>query len=161
MDMELMKFLFLLFSLLSFVANAQDDLCFNKEINPSTKKPYANVKVWQADLDAWNKSAPGNPYTSDLLKAYDIYKREYKKTLSFKKDKVQHCYMGCKIAQEVNLKTTTYVGWYKEQEDLTDCKLTTHFEQLDFTATVDGGLLGASSKTVNCEIECKRLWSRR
>ena len=80
-----------------------------------------------------------------LMKAYNVYTKEKKIADSLKNDKKAHCYMGCRIAQEVNFKTAEYVGWMKEDQDIRDCKASTHFDEADFVATVKGAELAQSA----------------
>ena len=64
--------------------------------------------------------------------------------------------MGCRIAEGTNLETAQYIAWNKEQDDLTDCKISTHFEINDYEATVDGAKQAASADI--CEKYCLKNW---
>lgn len=154
-----MKFLISTLLLLSFssLASAANN-CWQKEINPTTVKVYSSQAEWQKHVDYWNAHQAALPNPLNLITAYNIYKSEYARVNKFKNDKLKHCYVGCKIAQATTLRTTEYVGWYKELKDITDCDISTHFEIRDFQATVHGGQIGATSSGANCQVECVKAW---
>jgi hypothetical protein len=149
------KFIFILGFLYVNLASAQV-ACWKSELNYKTNKIYVSQKVYQAHLKHWmgfNKANP-NPYF--LSQAYLTYKNEIKKTQKFSSDKVKHCYMGCRIAAETNLETAEYTAWNKEKDDLTDCKVRTHFELVDYQSTVDGAKNAGVS--AHCEQYCLATW---
>ncbi len=137
-------------------AETTDSLCWTKEENPKTLKPYTSQAEWSVDLETWSRKQQPQFNVIQLIKAYGVYKKELPKAQTFPNDKMEHCFIGCRISQETNLKTARYVGWLKEDLDLTDCKLTTHFDPKDFTATLRGAEAGQNKK-VKCEDVCPSL----
>ena len=92
-----------------------------------------------------------------LAMAYAIYKSEKEKSLSLGNDKVAHCYIGCRVAKKISVRTTRYMGWYKEMQDITDCRKATHFEGRDYIATVSGAKAPGSSSDA-CVKYCQSTW---
>ncbi len=145
------KIIFILSLFLVSISWAQT-ACWKSELNYRTNKLYTNEKSYQADLKNWMAFNKANPSPYFLSQAYMTYKKEIKKTQKFTKDKVKHCYMGCRISKDTNLETAEYVAWNKEKDDLTDCKVQTHFEIVDYDATVDGAQ--NPGMQAHCEQDC-------
>lgn len=95
-------------------------------------------------IEDWLKKNPGNVGVFDLYRGLSVANAE-SRFVSAKTgdDKARHCYVGCRIATDVNLATAFYAGWFKEQRDLTDCDPGTHFDPLDEEATRRGAWVGA------------------
>ena len=126
--------------------------CWENEINYMTSKVYTSETLYNEHRKYWSAFNKSRPDPFFLSKAYFVYKAEIKKTEKFSKDKVKHCYMGCRISAETDLPTAEYIAWNKEQDDITDCKVQTHFEIKDYDATVDGAQHPGSSPV--CEKYC-------
>lgn len=156
-----MKPLFLTFflMLISLDATAAKPLCYQQEIDPRTGKVFESAQDYEALLTEWShqEPAPANPFS--LMKAYGIYNREKNLSLRLGSDKTAHCFLGCRISMDVNLKTAIYVGWLKEQRDITDCNRSSRFETADYTATVHGAEMGSSLRTPDeCQRACKQAY---
>lgn len=141
--------------LISQTAFAQGE-CFQSEVNPLTRKIYASSEVYTEHLREWTTLAPASPGLFVLAKAYGIYSREKDFTNKLKNDKRAHCYIGCRLSQEIDYRTAEYVGWLKEDRDLKDCKKATHFDSADYKATRVGATLGESQVDAEgCLKSCK------
>lgn len=141
---------------LSSTAFAQD-ACFEKEKNVLTKKIFTE-KEWTTALDDWNAQEPTDPGILQLLFAWKVYNDELPTANKFKGDKRKHCYIGCRISQDVAFETAVYVAWYKEKEDLTDCAKGTLFELRDHDVTLQGAELGKQSTDPQfCFDECSGI----
>lgn len=133
--------------------------CWTQEVNPKTKRIYSSRAEYDAHLRIWNERAKPLPNPLNLIAAYNIYKNEQRNTTRLANDKIKHCYIGCRITQGASAYTTEYVGWYKELQDLTDCRRSSHFENVDFLATVDGSRVAASATSANaCATQCTQAW---
>lgn len=135
------------------------ETCYKAEINPTTKTTFKNKSIYDEINTLWDKKMPTVADPFDLLKAYQVYKNERINLSKISSDKVKHCYTGCKIRHGVNFKTAQYTGWHKEKEDLTDCKMSSHFEPIDYEATVDGAK-SANGTTSGCLTYCKSRWKK-
>lgn len=156
-----MKSLALLLILLtsSLSAMAAKPLCYQQEIHPHTGKVFQSQQEYEGFLADWSRQEPppANPFF--LMKAYGIYNREKAVSLSLGNDKTAHCYLGCRISMDVNLKTAIYVGWLKEQRDITDCNRSSSFETADYDATVHGAEMGTSLRSAEeCQRACKQTY---
>jgi hypothetical protein len=152
----MLKFLFICLLFECLVTQAQEP-CWSKEYNYFTpQKTYLSEELYQQHLNHWKEQMPKQPSLAKLARAYFIFKEEKAKANNYKKDKVKHCYIGCRLSQRLDFKTTHYVGWYKEQEDLTDCELRTHFEPKDLEATLDGAKHPGSA--TQCQKYCHKNW---
>ena len=138
---------------------ASEERCWRSEINPATKKIYASEAAWHAELQRWKALEPKAPSLDQLFRAYEIYKSEKSAAQKLKNDKVKHCYIGCRIAQDLNFESARYVGWYKETQDLEDCKRNTRFEEKDYEATVFGANLQVTGKEA-CVDSCQSAWQK-
>lgn len=112
--------------------------CFQQEVDPSTRRRYQNESQWQADVTRLEEKEPSRPGLYELYKGYQVYKAESALTLKLRSDKRAHCYIGCRIANEVSVPVAEYAAWYKESEDLTDCNPKSLFEWNDIIATQTG-----------------------
>lgn len=147
--------LILLFSLSSLV-QAQES-CALEEIDSTTKKHFTEQQ-WDQQLEQWMSEEPASPGLLRLGLAFAVYTNEKPKTKKLRGDKRKHCYMGCRISQELGYETAEYVAWLKEHEDLTDCNGSTYFEIRDFEVTVYGAELGQTSKDpAFCIQECNQI----
>lgn len=151
----LFLFAALLFQAFSVEARAGADAatCYLREIDQRTKKPFASATEYNSELDRWNRESRPAVNPLDLFVAYNTYRKEKPVADRMAVDKDMHCYMGCVIALATSAKVTDYLGWLKEQQDLTDCDLATHFEDDDATATSQGARLGARDRK-ECSIVC-------
>lgn len=134
--------------------------CWQQEVNPQTKQRYTSQQQYQTHLNQWNARMPIIPNPLNLLNAYNLYKSELPNLKNLSNDKVKHCYIGCRVAQATSQNTANYMGWYKELQDLTDCKPNTHFENQDYIATVQGARIQTKSKSV-CVSACEQTWNPR
>ncbi|WP_413290711.1 hypothetical protein [Bdellovibrio sp. HCB337] len=132
--------------------------CWQAEENPVTKAPYESAQDWDHDLEYWSQRRPGKGNPLYLVRAYSTYRFEQKAAMSFKNDKQIHCFYGCRISQRTNFQTAQYVAWLKEDRDIKDCNLKTHFEIADFEATIKGAEFGTSTKSRE---ECAQVCSQQ
>jgi hypothetical protein len=145
-----------LFSALAFAQQANTNSCWKTELNYTTNKVYTSEKLYNAHRAYWSTFNKVTPDPISLSKAYFVYKAEIKRTEKFSKDKLKHCYMGCRISKEIDLPTAKYVAWSKEMDDINDCKIKSHFEIKDYEATVDGAQNPGSPRV--CEKYCLTHW---
>lgn len=145
-----------LLHLLSIRTLAQGNTCWRSEINYLTQKKYASASLYQQHVDSWGQQAPEQPSWLLLNQAFEVYQQELSYSKKFKRDKVKHCFMGCRIAKETNFSTAKYTAWYKEQKDLIDCKLSSLFEIVDYDSTLDGAKNPGLRKA--CEKYCVKEW---
>ena len=143
----------LLFSGSAFAQQA----CYETEKNVTTKKMFTEDE-WNAALEDWDAQEPKDPGILKLFYAWNVYNKELPTANTFKGDKRKHCYIGCRIAQDVSYETAVYVAWYKEKEDLTDCKKNSYFEHRDYEITIEGAELAKKSKDAKyCLDECGKI----
>ncbi|MBL7556738.1 MAG: hypothetical protein JNM24_13030 [Bdellovibrionaceae bacterium] len=154
MKLKLLVFIFL--SHLSLALAETDDLCWTKEENSATKQPYSSFNEWDNDVFEWKRKYHAQFNLVLLVKAFSAYSKERAKASSFGNDKIAHCYIGCRIAQRTDFRTSRFAAWYKEFKDITDCNMDTHFETKDYEATLLGAEAGRNKKT-NCELVCPSL----
>lgn len=119
-------------------AVAADPACYKNEIDQSTRKVYQSQQQYESDLAELYSHEPPHPGYPRLYRAYKVYKDAMATQKRFKSDKQAHCFIGCRIAGEVDAETAIYVAWYKEERDLKDCNIQTHFEWADIKATLKG-----------------------
>jgi len=152
-----MKILFILLSV-SFTSSAfAQNACYDNETNVKTKKAYSEDQ-WNMEIADWGTQEPKDPGVINLFAAWKVYKNKAATVKKIKGDKRKHCYMGCRIAQDVSLETAIYVAWLKENDDLTDCEKSTLFEHRDFEVTVEGAELSKeSSDKQHCLDECSKI----
>jgi len=142
--------------LMTSLAAAAPVACHTQEINPGTLEPYSTAQAYNAVVKNWQSRQPDHPGMISLGKAFAVYRSEKATLNKMRNDKQAHCYAGCRISQEVNYRTAEYVAWLKEDRDVKDCKKTSHFDNLDFIATVDGAQLGQSAvDDIACMAGCK------
>jgi len=133
--------------------------CYENEIDPQTKQIYQNEAQWKADREGLWAKAPSSPNFYRLKLGYDVSVEESKNSRGIGSDKRKHCYVGCRIANEVGHDVAVYAGYYKEDKDLLDCNPKTNFDLKDIEATV----LGADIALKNpdkadgeyCRTECR------
>lgn len=142
------------------VAQAEGLQCFENEVNPQTQRRYETAAQWQSDVDAWEQRGRGLAGPLNLFWSFASYIREKKQAESFGSDKAAHCYIGCVIARSTRAEVADYVGWLKEQKDLSDCDPETHFEEADAIATSWGGMLVARSRE-ECRALCVEQYGSR
>lgn len=133
----------IILSLATTSALAADD-CYLHETNPVTKKVFASQAEYNSAVLEWKYREPQSPGLVALARAYAVYSKERAVAEKMTRDKRAHCYMGCRISQDLDYRTAEYVAWYKEEKDIKDCKKGTHFEHADFDATVEGAQMGQS-----------------
>lgn len=153
------KILFIVMLGFSSLAQAQKKLCFQNEIDPRTGRTFFSENEHQDLRAAWLDKSPGitNPFS--LMKAYAIYKNEKAYAQSLGSDKLSHCYLGCRISQATNYQTADYVGWLKEDRDLTDCKANSQFDEEDYIATIKGAQFGETqSEPATCARACLQIY---
>ncbi len=140
-----MHLLILVLALSSASAAAKNIECWKSE-GFKSRESYTKQQA------QWKKLKPVSPNNADLISAklsFDVLKKTY-----FENDKKLHCFIGCEVARIVNVRTSRYLGWLKEERDLNDCKSKTHFEVADYVATMWGANEG-QKQSVNCYDLCK------
>lgn len=145
---------------LASTASASTMACWQKENNPTTAKRYSSASEYQAHLNFWAGKMPIIPNPLNLMNGYNLYKTELPKMRGLSNDKVKHCYIGCRIAQETSQNTANYMGWYKERQDLTDCNPNTRFEHQDYIATAYGAKIKTNS-SADCVHTCEQAWKSK
>lgn len=145
---------------MSFLATAQaqtQTACWQNEIDPRTDKRFTSQENYNQLLQWWREQEPALPNPFALYRGWNVSKQvssEAKREL--KNDKQMHCYVGCRISQEVSFTTAAYAGWRKEFQDLTDCAVGTRFEIEDYTSTVNGAKVGYRNQGANvCLTHCE------
>lgn len=136
------------------------DDCYLHEIDPQTKRVYQNEAQWKADQDKLWAAAPPSPSLYRLKKGYDVAISESGISRGIGSDKRKHCYVGCRIANDVGHDVAVFAAYYKENKDLLDCNSKTHYDLADIPATVRGADLAMASKSPAdkdyCWKECRR-----
>lgn len=144
------------FTVMASAAGAAE-ACFTQEFNPTTNKVFASQADYDAALSDWQFRAPTSPGLFSLARAYAVYNKEKATAQQITNDKRAHCYVGCRISQDVDFRTAEYVGWLKEDRDIKDCNKGSHFDAADFDATVVGAQLGQSQMdATGCMAACKQ-----
>jgi len=146
-----MKFRSLLvFLILQTQASIADHSCASSEINVSTWARFTPVD-YQDALEYWRGEEPESPGLLQLFWGYRLYNQEKPNVEKIRNDKDRHCYLGCRLAEEVSYDLAVYVAWYKEDRDLRDCNPGTKFEQADFDYTIEGANAAAeASASIDC-----------
>lgn len=149
------SFLFMLMLSLSTQAFAEGE-CYTQEINPHTNKAYTSLEQYNSHKQEWTSIAPESPGLFALARAYGSYSREKAIATKLRNDKRAHCYIGCRLSQEMDYRTAEYVGWLKEDRDIKDCSKATHFDSADYKATRAGATFGESQPdAAGCVAVCK------
>ena len=118
-------------------SQAMANNCFDSEFNVSAQTRFT-AEDYFVTLNTWQSQEPESPGILELFLAYRIYKNESETTAEINGDKRQHCYIGCRITESVSYEAAMYAAWYKEYQDLTDCKRNTYFEVRDYEYTLKG-----------------------
>ncbi|MDX9730489.1 MAG: hypothetical protein RBT63_01845, partial [Bdellovibrionales bacterium] len=134
--------------------------CFRKEVDVRTGKVFASLDEYQKALSDWRAMSVPSVGLFDLATAYSVYRSSREAAAGLRSDKVAHCHVGCLIGLATSLKVVDYVGWLKEERDLTDCTTATLFEEDDFVATSRGARLGARDEA-ECVSLCRTEYARR
>lgn len=134
--------------------------CFQNEVNFRTKVVFASEDEYQQELFYWQQKEPEMPGMFELYKAYETFNKAKADAAKLKSDKTKHCFIGCRIAQDTSYPTADYVGWFKEIQDLKDCKRNTHYEEADYIATLRGAEAGRND-AVECLAACKQIYTRK
>jgi hypothetical protein len=146
-------------------AAAEELECYQKEIDPSTHRIYQNKAQWEADRkDLWAK-APAMPNLFRLRKGYYVGVEESKNAARMRPDKRQHCYVGCRIANEAGHDVASYAAYYKEDKDILDCNRHSFFDLTDIEATIAGADLAMENPekadAEYCDLKCGEKYPRR
>ncbi len=158
----MMKCSFILVVLFPFLAFGEapknQQQCWKNEINPETNRIYETEEEWNQDLIFWEQKRPQNkPSMTELIHLYKVMKDEEDNFAKIKYDKVKHCYAGCRISGLINVSIAYFAAWEKEQIDLADCDIKSHFEVKDFEATIVGAdyAFHEQTDTLKCVDFCK------
>lgn len=119
-------------------AEGEEVPCYQKEIDPQTKRVYQNEAQWNVDQKKLSDATPRMPNFLRLKWGWDLSRIEIKKTKGIGSDKRKHCYVGCRIGYDIGHDVAVYAGYYKEADDITDCNIKTHFDLKDIDATILG-----------------------
>ncbi|MGE0529279.1 MAG: hypothetical protein AB7G93_13920 [Bdellovibrionales bacterium] len=140
------------------------DTCYRSEVDPNTRRRYQNIAQWESDRNDLWANAPARPYPWSLLWGHRVAEQESPRARKLGSDKRQHCYVGCRIANDVGYDVAVYAAYYKEEQDLLDCDPKSYFEPKDIEATVIGADLavinpgGADAKY--CSRQCRKKFSK-
>lgn len=130
--------------------------CYLNEPFPNENRRFSSQEEYQFMLQNWNQRMPEEPTALELLWGWAIARDASQfARQNFSNDKKMHCYVGCEVAQKSNYRTAVYAGWYKEYQDLTDCKSNSGFSPDDFEATLAGARIGLAHYN-NCLSLCHR-----
>lgn len=113
----------------------------------------ACLEISEQQLQEWTAMKPKTPGLTFLLKAKKIVDAEQAYALTLGNDKTAHCYLGCRIGEDVNFETAHFFAWKKEYSDATDCDANTHFDVADYEATI----IGAQASFKPCDRYCKSI----
>lgn len=143
-------------------AGENDPDCYSKEIDFHTGRRYQNQQQWDADRAELWKAAPRMPLNiMAVKKGYEVGQIESVNSKGIGSDKRQHCYVGCRIADEAGYDVAEFAAYYKEKKDITDCNPKTHFDLNDIAATLQGAQLASKAKDKAdadyCRKECRKL----
>ena len=160
-------FLFLIINVNSYAGDVFDRIAnyaaqnvFNLKVSGIYNKALA---CEQLEIDPvngktareWMEMEPQIPDWKRLEKISQIaYEAKIYAEAKTGSDKIKHCFGGCFIRKNLDLKSAMMTGWLKELLDSSDCSPSTHFEESDYYATVGGGI--AAEFIVNCEDFCQR-----
>ncbi|MBX3017354.1 MAG: hypothetical protein KF767_05655 [Bdellovibrionaceae bacterium] len=150
------KLLVLFILAFALPAFAEEPACYQNEIDPATRKLYRDEAPYQADLEALLASEPTRPGMYTLYRAYNLSKAETPNANALKNDKRAHCYIGCRLANDISVEAAEYAAWYKEHRDLTDCQKASRFEPQDILATQVGIRLGEQNVPHADKAFCQR-----
>jgi hypothetical protein len=135
-------------------AKSETNKCYQNEYNYKSKKKFTDNNEYKVEQDWWNSKKPNTPSLYELFIAYNIFEKEKKTALALKSDKQAHCYIGCRISQSTSYAVADYTGWLKEDQDLKDCKTSTHYDEDDYLATLQGAHFGEND-SADCLQLCK------
>lgn len=145
--------------------SAQETECYQQEIDPQTKQIYQNRAQWEADRSSlWDDRAPVIYSPFRLQRGYSVARAESRNAQKMGYDKGKHCYVGCRVANDVDYEVAVYAGYYKEDKDLLDCKPSTHFDLTDLAATIAGADFALSNPgradADFCKQQCRQAFRR-
>lgn len=104
------------------------------------------LEISEQQFTEWKAIKPLTPGLALLLKAKKIVDAEQDYALQLGTDKTAHCYLGCRISENVNFETAKFSAWQKEYNDATDCNPNTYFDVSDYDATIVGAIFGSQPK---------------
>ncbi|MBN8541440.1 MAG: hypothetical protein J0L82_13695 [Deltaproteobacteria bacterium] len=157
---SLLLTVFLPVALFASSVSAEELQCYEKEIDYRTFKPFASSDLHASEKRDWDLVSRPQIGIIDLMHAYAVYKMEHTRAQALTSDKAKHCYIGCVVSLSTSAKVSDYLGWLKEDLDLSDCQADTLFEPADQVATSLGARLGARDKK-ECAIYCRDQFSKR
>lgn len=151
----------LFFPICAFAGEGDPD-CFAKEIDYHTGRRYQNRQQWDADRELLAKSSPKMPANVvRVFRGYRVGKIESVNSKGIGSDKRQHCYVGCRIADEEGFEVAEFAAYYKENKDIEDCNPKTHYDQTDIAATLLGAKVALKAPVradaAYCRTECRKL----
>lgn len=138
---------------------AAETQCHEKEIDYRSRKPFVSKEAHSAEKQHWDATSRPQIGIFELLQAYAVFRMERTRALALKSDKAKHCYIGCVVGLATSPKVADYLGWLKEDLDLSDCDGGTLYEPADQVATSLGARLGARDKK-ECAIYCRDHFSK-
>jgi hypothetical protein len=144
----------------SSVASAVELQCYENEINYRTLKPFLSKEQHEVEKKNWDLVSRPQISIFELVHAYAIFKMESSRAQVLKSDKAKHCYIGCVVSLSTSAKVADYLGWLKEDLDLSDCERGSLFEPADQVATSLGAKLGARDKK-ECALYCRDQFTKR
>lgn len=134
--------------------------CYEKEIDYRTLKSFLSKEQHEAEKKNWDLVSRPQISVLELVHAYAIFKMESTRSEALQSDKAKHCYIGCVVSLSPSAKVTDYLGWLKEDLDLSDCERGSLFEPADQVATSLGARLGARDKK-ECALYCRDQFTKR
>lgn len=121
---------------------------------PTLSAPECSAEARAVEAE-WAALEPTRPRLRDMARATVLYRSEREQAMRLRGDKVRHCFIGCRLSVAINPTTGLYLGWLKEQWDLTDCDPATRFEPADERATALGVELAERIQGIDCRRECE------
>lgn len=121
------------------------------------------LEISEQQFEEWKAIKPRTPGVALLLKAKKIVDVEKDYSLQLGTDKTAHCYLGCRISEDVTFEVAKFSAWQKEYNDATDCNSNTYFDISDYEATLVGAEYGAQVNPRirnQCASYCKTVFNK-
>jgi hypothetical protein len=106
-------------------------------------------RVTRDEVEAFFMHQPTIPYWKHLQSAQKNANGIQKDATKFSRnDKVRHCFVGYRMSQRWSRSVGVFAGFYKEAQDVGDCKANTRFEVEDQVATIIGASYAKNGKHI-------------
>ncbi|MCF8060284.1 MAG: hypothetical protein K9K67_13365 [Bacteriovoracaceae bacterium] len=106
-------------------------------------------KTTKPIIRAYFSNKPPYPHYSNVMALRDHFREYDKDAKEFSSnDKVRHCYIGHIVARKHGYKTSVFIGFFKEAQDVGDKNRRTRFEITDKEATIYGAKLAMEKEEI-------------